>query len=284
MLVQQPAAAEKTKEKTTTSTPQKPASTAHPDIGTVLAAMPRDSDAATLTAPAPAAKAKAKSGGAKAPAPARAAPRRAAATISAPAPSPTLTSPSGQPLCPSTPAATYQCVPYGFSPESAPSLKACVDLCAGPPIPGLSDAPTCVNCGDPAAACKKAHGEYGNTFTYTLVSREKEPCYVPPPPPKEGDANCIPNEGENNRGCGNVGSNNVGSNNRGNGNTGSGNVGSFNQVSLGEKKVLKLSPPPTHSAHALTPNPLTHRETKTLGRTTGKHCIGFKVVLESGGG
>jgi len=184
---------------------------ATPDIGSLLASMP--------PAPGPAPKKSSK----------------AAAAVAAPAPSPSssLLSPDGQPLCPTTPSATYQCVPYGFSPDAAPALSVCVNLCAAPPPPG-SDSPLCVNCGDPSAACRRAHGEYGQTFTFALTGKGVAPCYVKPPPPGEGDAACAPNTGSNNKGCGNQGSNNVGNGNVGDGNQGDGNKGSFN---IGDKNT-----------------------------------------------
>ena len=184
---------------------------ATPDIGSLLASMP--------PAPGPAPKKSSK----------------AAAAVAAPAPSPSssLLSPDGQPLCPTTPSATYQCVPYGFSPDAAPALSVCVNLCAAPPPPG-SDSPLCVNCGDPSAACRRAHGEYGQTFTFALTGKGVAPCYVKPPPPGEGDAACATNTGSNNKGCGNQGSNNVGNGNVGDGNQGDGNKGSFN---IGDKNT-----------------------------------------------
>jgi hypothetical protein len=159
-----------------------------------------------------------------APAAATAAPATTTNTAAAAPPQPRTVSDDGRPLCPDTPSAIYQCVPPGFTPDAAPDLKACVDLCAGPPAPPLpvvegvdaaasaTPAPTqaaalCLPCGDPGAACKKAHGEFGNAFTFALVSRGAAPCYVPPPPPAVGDPSCK-NEGSNNVGCGNVGDNN----------------------------------------------------------------------------
>ena len=213
----------------------------------------------------------------------------AAAATAAPATPPDLlaartASEDGRPLCPATPSAVYQCVPPGFTPDAAPDLRACVDLCGGPPAPplpivaGAADSTSaaaaaaaaappamlCLPCADPGKACKKAHGEFGNAFTYALLSRGSAPCYLAPPAPAPGDSACK-NEGANNAGCGNVGDNNrvrekrekgsvswfervraplshalpplstlcsikQGNNNKGNGNQGDSNKGNFNTV------------------------------------------------------
>eukprot|EP00884_Botryococcus_braunii_P017101 jgi/Botrbrau1/4074/Bobra.152_3s0029.1 len=130
-----------------------------------------------------------------------------------------------QPSCPTTPSGIYQCVPSGFTPDSAPNLKVCVNLCVGPPMPnGNRTVSPCVNCKDPGVVCRQAHPEYGTAFTYAFVARGATKCLVPQPPPP---APCI-NKGTGNVGCGNVGDNNKGNNNIGSSNSGDGNVGSFN--------------------------------------------------------
>ena len=135
-------------------------------------------------------------------------------------------SPDDQPLCLGTPSAIYSCIPPGFSPSAAPDLKACVNLCSAPAptlllptsdsSPGSSDpAPSssslCLNCVDPATACRKAHGEFGSgAFTFALAFKQASPCAVPAARAKPGEEKCAPNQGANNVGCGNKGDNNRG--------------------------------------------------------------------------
>ena len=144
-----------------------------------------------------------------------------AASASSPAastPQQQFFSPENQPLCPGTPSAIYSCIPPGFSPSAAPDLKACVNLCSAP-APTLlqtsdSDSSSnslCLNCVDPATACRKAHGEFGSgAFTFALTSKQATPCAAPAVRAKPGEEKCAPNQGANNVGCGNKGDNNRG--------------------------------------------------------------------------
>lgn len=61
-----------------------------------------------------------------------------------------------QKACSTTPSGIYQCVPSGFTPDSAPNLKVCVNLCLGPPMPnGNKTVSPCVNCKDPGVVCRQ---------------------------------------------------------------------------------------------------------------------------------
>ena len=146
------------------------------------------------------------------------------ASAAASAPSASTAAAAAPPLCLGTPSAIYSCIPPGFSPTAAPDLKACVNLCSAP-APTLlasdsssdSDSPSssslCLNCVDPATACRKAHAEFGSgAFTFALASKQSSPCAVPAPRAKPGDGieKCAPNQGANNVGCGNKGDNNRG--------------------------------------------------------------------------
>ena len=69
----------------------------------------------------------------------------------------------------------------------------------------------CLNCVDPATACRKAHGEFGSgAFTFALASKQSSPCAAPAARAKPGEEKCAPNQGANNVGCGNKGDNNRG--------------------------------------------------------------------------